>query len=369
MEQRMTDLENRIRAELRDPHWDLPTWPNPISRVRRAARLRLARLTVAAVIVIAVLLTPIAVARSIVGSHGSSRPSAAASPSAHNAKSHHGSVPSFAKRLGGEVAYNCQVSICLMRPDGTGQRTLLATFAEWDPAWSPNGRLLAFRGYFGPAEGSYGIYTVRANGCQLRRVPHGLQGANPTWSPTGRQIAFAAAGAAGIDIMNADGSGLRRLMRSRSTTADRPSWSARNLIAFVRHRGPGPGQIYTVRPDGTGLRQITNGPGSDQPSWSPSGQLIAFVTASGTIEVANWNGTGGHAVSPKQWKSSNPVWTPGGKVVFLVHNGSHISTYIVKPGGTDLRKLYPTLPAASPGPGQITWGAAPLEAEKCSPTS
>lgn len=59
----MTDLENRIRDEMRGAHWDLPTWANPMPRIRRAARLRLARLSVVAVLAIAVVVTPMVVLR------------------------------------------------------------------------------------------------------------------------------------------------------------------------------------------------------------------------------------------------------------------------------------------------------------------
>ena len=62
--------------------------------------------------------------------------------------------------LGGEVAYECGISICLMRPDGTGRRTLSGPFPLWDAAWSPDGGRLAFRGYYGPGDGQYDLYAV-----------------------------------------------------------------------------------------------------------------------------------------------------------------------------------------------------------------
>lgn len=131
------------------------------------------------------------------------------------------------------------------------------------PSPSPDERLLAFRGYFGFAEGDYAIYTVRANGCQVRRVPNTLQGFEPSWSPTRRQIALVKAGQAGIEIINADGTNLRQLIPGTHPGSDSsPSWSARNVIAFVRARGSRPGQIYTVKPDGRGLTQITTAPDS-----------------------------------------------------------------------------------------------------------
>jgi hypothetical protein len=373
MEQGMTDLEYRIREELREAHWDLPAWPDPMPRIRRAARLRLARLSVVAVIVIAAVVTPLAVVGSILGSQGTARPPTAGSSASPSPNSQHTSVPSFAGRLGGEVAYKCVNEICLMRSDGTARRTLAATAPEWDPAWSPNGRALAFRGYFGFAEGDYAIYTVSANGCQLRRVPHTLQGAHPSWSPTGQQIAFVAAGQTGIEIINADGTGPRPLIPgTRSGSDSSPSWSARNVIAFVRARRSGPGQIYTVKPDGTGLKQITHGAGLRDPIWSPSGQLLASVTANGAIEVIHADGNGAHTVSPARWTSSDPTWTPSGKLVFLAERGSRISSYVVNPSGTGLRRLFPNLVGAQAAIAQFTWGAATLPAGKCNsapPTS
>lgn len=194
-------------------------------------------------------------------------------------------------------------------------------------------------------------------------MPQTLQGSYPSWSPTGRQIAFATPGESGIDIINANGTGLRRLTRDIRSGGSLPSWSARNVIAFVR--GPGPGQIYTVKPDGSGLRQITRSSGSSYPSWSPSGRLIAFVTAAGAIDVANPNGSSAHTVSPKGWTSSNPTWTRSGKVVFVAEPGIRISTYIVNPDGTGLRRLYPSLEGAQSGAAGMTWGVAALPAGKC----
>ena len=62
--------------------------------------------------------------------------------------------------------------------DGTHRAQLVA--AADDPAWSPNGRRIAFT-----RAGS--VYTVRADGLDERKL---AQGANPDWSPDGERIAF-----------------------------------------------------------------------------------------------------------------------------------------------------------------------------------
>jgi dipeptidyl aminopeptidase/acylaminoacyl peptidase len=277
-------------------------------------------------------------------------------------------VPARAMRLTGEVAYKCGDSICLMRPDGTGLHALPGIFAQWDATWSPDGHRLAFRGYYGLGDGQYDLYAAGANGCHLTRLTHLVNGISPAWSPTGDQIAFA--GLLGIDLINADGTGLRPLISGTSRYGyDEPAWSVRNRIAFRQTRtGASEGQIHAVNPDGSGVAPLTHGaPGFAQPSWSPDGTAIAFVAvtvplqSAGVIEVANADGTGRHRVSPPSWTSYSPTWTPGGRVVFLVRRNTTTSAYIVNRDGSGMRLLYPNLGDAL----QIAWGPTPLPPARC----
>lgn len=376
------------------PGWPPAAGPEPEVLIKEARHRQRRRYLLAGLATIAVLAAVAGVTAALAGPAG--HPPAHKSPRrvVHRAAGTP-AVPARAmRRLTGTVAYTCGTSsICLMRPDGSGKRTLPATdpvatspiwppAAEWDPAWSPDGRRLAFRGYYAPyAEGDYALYVVDANGCHLTRLTHHVNGITPAWSPTGRQIAFAGGG---IDVINANGTGLRRLTSDIARSGrtwygdDEPSWSARNRIAFARGRmGTSRGEIYVMNPDGSGVTPLTHGaPGFDQPSWSPNGKAIAFVAdtvprqSAGVIEVANANGTGRHRVSPPTWASYSPTWTPGGKIVFLVIKGFQYSqlgsqvrasAYIVNRDGTGLRLLYPHLGDA----GQITWGPTPLPRAGC----
>ena len=61
-----------------------------------------------------------------------------------------------------------------------------------------------------------------------------------------------------------------------------PDWSADGTaIAFVRYCGSSDradeDAIFVIRPNGTGLRQLTAGPSDDSPSWARDGRSIAFV--------------------------------------------------------------------------------------------
>ena len=78
--------------------------------------------------------------------------------------------------------------------------------------------------------------------------------------------------------------------------------------------GAGTG-LYTIRPDGTGLKRLTVG-GMD-PAWSPSGRKIAAVfpdpRSGGQLQIytLNANGTGRERVTSGT-ESTAPAWSPDG---------------------------------------------------------
>ena len=150
-----------------------------------------------------------------------------------------------------------------------------------NPAIAPDGSRIAFSSSRGGRPGYYDIWVVNRDGGDLKNLTpnsaNSSEGA-PTWSPGGNQIAFTSdrTGTNQIWVMNADGTGNRRM--TFEGQADRPTWAAKNFIAYTL-RQPAGHDIAVLSLTEPAPRIITGGSGSNkQPTVSPNGRHIIFVT-------------------------------------------------------------------------------------------
>ena len=188
------------------------------------------------------------------------------------------------------------------------------------PAWSPNGRELA---YSSSRSGDPEIWIADANGGNSRRLTS-FRGpdVSPTFNPkTGAQIAWISGrtGLPQLYIMETDGSGVQRLTDGGYATS--PSWSPNGqFIAFAWNRKYGPGapggqDIYVMEIATRRWIQLTHDSGRcDFPSWSPDGRHIVFANSrSGRpgdtrIETMLADGTGRHDLSGAGGDMPNWSW-------------------------------------------------------------
>jgi hypothetical protein len=146
----------------------------------------------------------------------------------------------------------------------------------------------------GPSRIAFGnagdIWVMNADGSGTRSLTasNEVYDANPAWSPDGSKIAFdrqiqatqspELSGTIDVWVMNADGSGQRRL--TATGRAHGPTWSPDgSRIAFVDDNR----DIYALNTDGSGLTKLTNeasGVSIYGPDWSPDGSRIAFACVS-----------------------------------------------------------------------------------------
>ena len=161
-----------------------------------------------------------------------------------------------------------------------------ANVQNYLPMYSPDGSKIAFTS---TRDGNPEIYVINADGTGLRRLTnHPAIDVTPTWNPAGTQIAFTSerGGVASIYIVSADGLG--QPQRLTFELSDRATWSPapRNEIAYCARTGPGY-DIKVVNLATRETRQLTFGEGTNEsPAWAPNGRHLAFTsTRNGLAQI------------------------------------------------------------------------------------
>lgn len=210
----------------------------------------------------------------------------------------------------GLVAYTqcCgPAAIYVTRADGSGRRLVYRALhddAPLTPAWSPDGRRIAFV----PGAGRRGLWLMLPNGTGLRRVTAGRgDPLFPSWSPTGSALVFADLGRGSssrhdLYRVHAAGSRLTRLT-SASADENHPAWAPNgNEIVYERGR-----DLWRMSADGRGQRLLVRNAGAA--SWSPGGTRIAFIRA-GDVWTARRDGSGLRPVADLPATQIAVAWSP-----------------------------------------------------------
>ncbi len=167
---------------------------------------------------------------------------------------------------------NNRQSLWVMDRDGSNPHILTSgNLSEIDGSWSSDGSELAF---VSDRSGSNQLYTMDSNGGSAFQVTNlGDMGGRNDWSPDGSQLTFYAGPGKptwdrNIYVINANGTGMTKLTNGGDNLG--PTWSPDgNWIAFTTIR-TGNNEIFIMRPDGTGLVNLTSNTRSDwQPRWGP----------------------------------------------------------------------------------------------------
>ena len=226
-------------------------------------------------------------------------------------------------------------SIVIMDPDGSNKERVFHAAGKglaFAPSWSPDGQWIAFG--FGNFFGDR--HKTRAKIMMVRRDGSGAQDLTgdtphsgfPSFSADGKSIVYRVWGEKdyGLRILDLED----RSVKVLTTEPDNlPGWSPDgSRIVFTRRQADGNYDVFTIRPDGSDLRRLTNSPAVDGHAvWSTDGKHILWNSGMhgwrdeaalydntfqpyAPIFIMNADGTGKRPLTDSPWEDAMPQFIP-----------------------------------------------------------
>ena len=166
-----------------------------------------------------------------------------------------------------------------------GQVALASPQPIISPAWSPDGRRLAYVSF----ETGKAVVVVQNVADGQRQTVASFRGSNsaPAWSPDGRRLAMTLSrdGVSQLYLMDLDGGALRRLTTSSAIDTEAAFAPDGQSLYFVSDRGGGP-QVYRLALGSGAVERISfQGSYNISPAVSPDGRWLAWVTRDSGFRV------------------------------------------------------------------------------------
>lgn len=245
------------------------------------------------------------------------------------------------------TAKDSDSSIVIMNADGSNRRVVFKSATNctdnstgpcgamegvgFAPSWSPDGQwiVFGFGGYLRARNTAIAkLMLVKRDGSGLTELTSGTPNAGfPSFSPDGKEVVYRSWGPNedGLRIVNLE----TRKVRVLTDQLDNlPGWSVKNRIVFTRKSADDNFDIYTINPDGTDLKRLTDYPASDAHAvWSYDGTRIMWDSSEygfkdeaalydnsfqpyGQLWVMNADGSQKRPITDSHWEDSMACYVP-----------------------------------------------------------
>ncbi len=221
----------------------------------------------------------------------------------------------FSTRIAYVVKRGPKFELQIADADGAGEETALASLEPIiSPAWSPDGRRLAYVSF----EGKKPVVYVHSLQDGKRNVAANFKGSNsaPAWSPDGSRLAVSLSrdGGSQIYLVNPDGSNVRRISQSGGIDTEPVFTPDGQTLYFTSDRGGSP-QIYRMPANGGEAQRVTfDGSYNVSPRISPDGRMLAYIARNGgKFQVATLQ----TQILTDSDKDESPSFAPNGRMILL----------------------------------------------------
>ncbi|MFQ5890672.1 MAG: hypothetical protein ACE5JR_11550 [Gemmatimonadota bacterium] len=230
----------------------------------------------------------------------------------------------------------------------TTTRLTAAAGLEAEPAWSPDGRSLA---YVSDRSGNRDIWVRLLEGEELRTTVHEGDDSQPSWSPDGRRLVFVSSRDygrrldqsvqfgyslnGGIWTIPAFGGSPSRVLENGFN----PDWSPDGRRIAFDGDLDGPRRIWTATPEGEDARRVSTdrseGAAHTRPRWSPNGRWIVYERQAGSlgssvdIQVVAAEGGTPVSITRSEWRDLTPAWIDDVSIVFASDRGGAMNLWMV----------------------------------------